>query len=319
MAPEDDPQRPFAWEGTPAVDPAIAPEPVVAEARRVGPRLIAGALGSAALVAVVVVVLAGGGKGSAPNSPVALAADVTTQQPGYRYDITATIAAAGHNVDMSGSGAIDTGPPLSGSMSATVGAVTVNERIVGSYAYVQSPTLGNTWGRIDLSGLGGIDSSSSSQFGSTDPAAMLAYLRASGTVTDDGPQTLNGIATTHYHAVVDLTRYAATLPAAQRAAAQRAMQSYEQATGSSTMPVDVWIDSSNLVRQLDIDLSVATQAGNVSVSLSMSFFDYGPQAAVSAPPASQVTDVPGVASTLAPAQTPSSPGTSSPGTSQPAD
>ncbi|HXR14090.1 MAG TPA: hypothetical protein VN740_05465 [Solirubrobacteraceae bacterium] len=315
MAPEDDPRHPFDWEGTPAVDPAEAPPQVVApQVRRVGPRLLLGGLGAAVLVAVAVVVLSGGG-GAGAKSPVVLAADVTAHEPGYKFNITVTAAAAGQNVSVNGSGAINTGPPLSGSMSATVDGVSVNELIVGSYAYVQSSTHGDTWGRFYLSGLDGIDNSSSSQFASTDPAAMLNYLRAAGTVADDGPQAVGGVATTHYHAVVDLTRYAAMLPAAQQAAAQRAVQSYQQATGAATIPIDVWIDHSNLVRQLDIDLSITTPTGVVSASLAMSFFDYGPQAAVSPPPADAVTDIPGAPQAPStPAQSTPAPSPSSPGT-----
>jgi hypothetical protein len=282
--------------------------------------MLIGGLGAAALVAIAVVVLAGGGGGASnKNSPVVLAADETTQQPGYRYDMTVSVAAPGQTLSLTGSGAIDTGPPLSGSMTATIAGQTLNERIVGSYAYVQTAALGSNWGRIYLSGLGGIDSSGSSQFASTDPAALLDYLRASGTVTDEGPQTLSGVATTHYHATIDMNSYAATLPPSQRAAAQTAVAAYQKATGSSTLPVDVWIDHTNLVRQLDMDLSVASQSGNVSVTFSMSFFDYGPQAAVSAPPASQVTDLPSPAGASAPSAAAQTPAPPDPGSSLPAD
>lgn len=321
MAPEADPQHTFDWEGTPPGDyQASAPEPEVAPARSARPRLLLGGLGVAALVAAAVVVLAGGGGGAASthNSPVVLAADTTTQQPGYKYEITVSVAAAGQNVSLSGSGEIDTGPPVSGSMTATVGGVSLNERIVAPYAYVQSSDLGNTWERIDLAGLSGLDSSSP-QLGSTDPAALLAYLRASGSVTDEGPQTLNGVATTHYHGVINLDGYAATVPAAQRAAAAQAIAAYEQASGSSTLPVDVWIDDTNLVRQLDMDLSVASAAGNVSVSFSMSFYDYGPQAAVTAPPASQVADLPAPAGASAPSAPAPSTGSPTTGSSPNAD
>jgi hypothetical protein len=308
VAPENDQQHTFDWEGTPAPDPARPPQPAVGPPRRVTPRLLLGGLGAAALVAALVVVLAGGGGGT-QNSRVVLASDTTTHAPGYKFALTVNVNTAGHDVSLSGSGAINNGPPLSGTSTVTVGGVSVSERIVGSDVYVQTPSMGEKWGRISLSGLPGFaDTSSSSQYTSTDPAAMLAYLRASGTVIDEGPETLGGVATTHYHAVVDLARYAASLSAAQQAG----LQSYEQLTGSSTFPIDVWIDGSNLVREIDLDLSLDVQSVQVSVTYSMSFSDFGPQAAVSAPPASQVTDLPG----QTPAQTPTAP---DPGSSQPAD
>ena len=309
MAPEDDPQHTFDWEGTPASDPASTPQPVVAKARSMRPRLLAGGLGAAALVAVLVVVLGGGGGAGAQNSPIVLASDVTTHTPGYKFDLTVSVNSGGQNVGLSGSGAINNGPPLNGSATVTVGAVSVNELLVGSDVYVQTPKMGNTWGRISLSGLPGFaGTSSSSQYTSTDPAAMLAYLRASGTVTDDGPQTLSGVATTHYHAVVDLARYLASLPNAQQAA----VQSAEQLTGLTSFPIDVWIDGSNRVRQFDMDLSLNIQSVQASVTYAMTFFDYGPQAAVTAPPASQVTDLPGASAPSDPSQTPGSPSSGSP-------
>ena len=317
VALEDDPQHPFDWEGTPAGDPAMAPAPVVAESRRLGPRLlVGGGLAAAALVVVLMVVLGAGGGASTQNSPVVLASDVTAHAPGYKFSLTVNVNTGGQNVGLAGSGAINNGPPLSGTATMTVAGATVNERIVGSDVYVQTPSMGEAWGRISLSGLPGFaDASSSSQYTSTDPAAMLAYLRASGTVTDEGPQTLSGVATTHYHAVVDLARYAASLPAPQQAG----VQSYEQLTGSSTFPIDVWIDGSNLVRQIDLDLSLDVQSVQASVTYAMSFYDYGPQAAVSAPPASQVTDLPGPTGASTPSQPAQTPGTQDPGSSQPAD
>jgi len=307
MAPENDAQDSFDWEGTPAPDPASAPQPAPARARGVGPRLLLGGLAGAALVAALVVVLAAGG--GTQNSRVVLASDATTRAPGYRFALTVDVNTAGHDVNLTGSGAINNGPPLSGTSTMSVGGVSVDERIVGSDVYVQTPSMGEKWGLISVSDLPGFaDTSSSSQYTSTDPAAMLAYLRASGTVTDEGPETLGGVATTHYHAVVDLARYAASLPQA----AQAGLQSYEQLTGSSSFPIDVWIDGSNLVRQIDFDLSLDVQSVQVSVTYAMSFSDYGPQAAVSAPPAGQVIELPG----QTPAQTPTAP---DPGSSQPAD
>ncbi len=264
--------------------------------------------------------LTGGSGASSRNSPIVLAADVTTHQTGYKFAMDMTVAGAGQNVSLSGSGAINTGPPLSGSMTAAVGGVNVNERIVGSYVYVQTPKLGDTWGRISLSGLPGFGASStSSQYVSTDPAAMLDYLRATGTVTDEGPDTLNGVATTHYHAVVDLARYAASLPAAQQAAAEQLVQGYQQVAGSSTFPIDVWIDDAKLVRQVNFELSLDTQSVQASVTYSMSFSDYGPQAAVTAPPASQVADIPAQASGSVSNQVPSAPGYGAGGAAQAAD
>jgi hypothetical protein len=320
MAPDEHPQHGFDWEGTPAPDPATAPAALVAPSRRVGPRLLFGAAGAVAIVAVAVIALSGGGGsgpgGSGGSSPVTLAADATTREPGFKFNMTIGVSAAGQNLSFTGTGAIDTGPPQSGSFSMNVDGVTVNERIVGSSVYIQSPTSPGSWEQVNLSGLQGLSgdgaSASSPQLDSADPSATLNYLRASGTVTNEGSDTIDGVATTRYHALVDLSTLAASLPASQQAAAQQSVQQYEAATGSTTLPIDVWIDGSNLVRQIDFDMNVNTASGQASVTYSMGFYDYGPQAAVSAPPANEITTVPTPQQTT-PAS-PASPSTSTPAT-----
>jgi hypothetical protein len=317
MALDDDPQDQFDWEGTPAPDPTLTLEAIVDEPRRVGPRvLIGGGLAAAALVAVLVIALGAGAGTNTQNSPVVLASDVTTQAPGYKFSLTVNVNAGEQNVGLSGSGAIDNGPPLNGTVTMTVAGLSVNERLIGSDVYVQSPTMGDSWGHLSLSGLPGFGgTSSSSQYTSTDPAAMLAYLRSAGTVTDEGPQNLGGVATTHYHAVVDLAQYAASLPAAQQAA----VQSAEQTAGLSSFPIDAWVDGSDRVRQLNLDLSIDVQSVQASVTYSMSFYDYGPQAAVSAPPASEIIELPGLPSTSTPSAPAQTPAPSGSGSTEPAD
>ena len=258
------------------------------------PRWIAGVTGAAALAAVLGVVLSGGGGGAGSGGPVALAASVSARAAGYWFTSQISGGIAGTSFSVNGSGAINIGPPTSGSLTETIGSTTVNERIVGSSVYVQSPTSPNSWSRIDISGaLASVGDSSSTSLSSSDPSQTVELLRSAGTVTDQGADTVDGIATEHYHAQVDLSRYASTLPASQQAAAEQNAQRLAQLTGSSTLPVDVWIDSAQLVRKLQLSLSIDTKVGTLSESLTTTFSDYGPQAQVSAPPAGEVTDISG--------------------------
>ena len=79
---------------------------------------------------------------------------------------------------------------------------------------------------------------------------------------------------------------------AQRANAARYAQLLERLTGSATLPVDVWIDASNLVRRIQIDLPLNIRSVHLDETITMNLFDYGPQAAA-LPPAGQVTDITG--------------------------
>jgi hypothetical protein len=286
--------------------------------------LLAAAIGAAIVGGALAVALSSGAGSPAAGQggPVALAAAVTNREPGFKFNMTASASVGGQTVAFEASGSVNTGPPPSASMDATVGGQSVSERIVGSELYIQSSLTGDKWLRTSLpSALGAAGSATNStQLTSADPSQTLDYLRATGTVTDVGSDTVGGVATTHYHADVDLSRYASMLPASQQAAAEQSVQSYQQVTGSSTLPIDVWIDASNLVRQIQFDLTVAGQG---SVSFAMTFSDYGPQPAVSAPPAGDVVDAPAAQTPSAPVQTPSSPPASTPSYSsasqQPAD
>jgi len=317
MAPEADPHLPFNWEGSPAPDPASATPAPRRSSRRVAPRLVALALGAAVLGGALAVALSGGdGAGGGGGGPIALAASVTNGEPGFKFDLTVSATVSGQTSSVAASGAFDAGPPLSGSMDATVGGTTVNELIVGSDVYVQTAMTGGKWLETALPGAVGAANSTtgSAELTSADPGQTLQYLRAAGSVTDDGPATIGGIATTHFHADIDLSRYVSTLPASKQAAAQQDIQSYEQATGSSTLPMDVWIDGSNLVRQIQFDLSIS---GGSSVAFSMNFSDYGPQPAVSPPPAADVIDVPQTPSTSTSTPTPTTPPVGSPSSGSP--
>jgi len=316
MAPEPDPQLPFDWEGTPAPDPAMALQPIARPSRRVTPRLAALAVAAALVGGALAVALSGGG-GGGQGGPVALAASVTNREPGFKFDLTVSATVSGQTTSVQASGAFNTGPPLSGSMDATVGATTVSELIVGSDVYVQTAQSDGKWLHSTLPGALGAASASSggaTELTSADPGQTLQYLRAAGTVTDLGPATIGGVATTHYHADIDLSRYASTLPASQQAAAAQDIQSYQQLTGSSTLPMDVWIDGSNLVRQIQFDFSFSSGA---SAAFTMNFSDYGPQPTVSAPAAADVINATPTPSAPAQTPTPSSPpaSSSSPGSS----
>jgi hypothetical protein len=314
MAPEGDSELPFDWGGSPAPDPAMAPAPIAPPTRRVTPRLAALAVAGVLVGGALAVALSSGG-GGGQGGPVALAASVTNREPGFKFDMTVSATAAGQTTSLQASGAFSTGPPLSGSLDATVGATTVNERIVGSDVYIQTALSGGKWLHSTLPGALGTGSSSSgdTELTSADPGQTLQYLRAAGTVTDLGPATIAGVATTHYHADIDLSRYASTLPASQQAAAAQGVQSYEQLTGSTTLPMDVWIDGSNLVLQIQFSFSLT---GGTSASFTMNFSDYGSQPAVSAPPAADVIDAtpspPAPTPSTPPATTPSSPPASAP-------
>jgi hypothetical protein len=279
----------FEWTGSPALDPSELAALAPPRSRR-RPYLWAAGLCAVAGAAAVGVLALGGGGGAVASTPVSLAADITSNQPGYRFKFALAAAGDGVNLAMTGTGAINTGAAPSGSMSFTIGDTTVNEVLAGPYLYIQSPTSADTWYRASTAAFANSTFAGGASLSSGDPAQTLQWLRAAGSVSDEGSQTIGGVATTHYRALVDLGRYAAAASAQQQATAARYVQLLEHLTGSATLPVDVWIDGSNLVRRIQIDLPLSIHSASLDETVTMNLFDYGAQAAPP-PPAGQVTDI----------------------------
>ncbi|HEY2175666.1 MAG TPA: hypothetical protein VGH85_17810 [Mycobacteriales bacterium] len=131
----------------------------------------------------------------------------------------------------------------------------------------------------------------------TDPSAQLGYLRGvSDKVTKLGPATIAGTRTTGYQTSIDLSKVAAR--AGGKATSR--ITALEKQLGSRTLPVKVWTDAQGRLRRLTIAETIkptaATAAGGteakpVTVHLSETISDYGTPADITAPPASQTTDI----------------------------
>ena len=301
VEPTSDPQQPFAWEGSPA--PAAQASPPPARSRRARPIIAVAAVLAAGIAALVVALSAGGGSGPAGGGSVVtaggkrvlLAADVTTREPGAKYTLSVTGSAGTNSVTVHSSGEVNFGPPPSASMEFDVGAVSAHELLVGGDYYLQLSTAAGRWLKVDASSLYGAmgDSPSTLSTATGDPSQTLELLRAAGSVSAEGQETIGGVSTTHYHAVVDLARIASVAPSAVRAAAEQNARRAEQALGSDSLPMDVWIDGQNLVRRLVLALNVPSSGGTVDATATLDFTEYGRQPSVSPPPADEVTDITG--------------------------
>ena len=291
MATPEGEQDAFDWAGSPALDPAELAALAAPRGRRkryVWTAAAVGAVGGAATIAVLA--LGGGGSAAVTSTPVSLAADITSNEPGYRFTFALNAAGDGVHLAMNGTGALSTGASPSGSMSFTIGDATVNEVLAGPYIYLQSSTSAGTWYRMSTAVFGNSVSAGGASLSSGDPAQTLAWLRAAGSVSDEGSQPIGAVATTHYRALVDLDRYAADAAPQQQVTAAAYARLLEHLTGSATLPVDVWIDGSNLVRRIQIDLPLSMHSVSLDETITMNLFDYGPQAAP-APPAGDVIDI----------------------------
>jgi uncharacterized protein (DUF885 family) len=120
---------------------------------------------------------------------------------------------------------------------------------------------------------------------------MLKFLKAVGTVADLGAQSIHGTTTTHYHATIDFNRYAAQAAPSKRADAARYAAVIKRITGTTLVPMDVWVDARKHVRRIAMNMRMCTQEGTLTESITMNLFDYARQPAVAPPPAGQFTDI----------------------------
>ena len=127
-----------------------------------------------------------------------------------------------------------------------------------------------------------------------DPAQSLKMLNgASNSVTQMGKETVRGTPATHYRIVIDYHKLLKNLSAQDRAAVAPVYRRAMQALGSSTLPMDVWVDDAGMVRRLSYQMHLAIPGSQLTTnsSLVMDYFDFGTPVDVQAPPAGQVTDV----------------------------
>jgi hypothetical protein len=198
-------------------------------------------------------------------------------------------------VNITGTGAASFGTDQSEFSLDIPQAGTFQVRLVGGTLYLMVPpqaqvaTGGKPWASVDLSSLQpGNSTVPGLGTGSSDPSQILGYLQGvSSSVTNLGPATVRGVPRTHYRAVIDLNKAAQANP---QAAAQ--YQKLVSQIHTSTLPVDVWTDSSNRVNQMRFQIPVPPAGGGSTtggtVTLTLQLFDFGAPVTVTAPPADQV-------------------------------
>ena len=234
---------------------------------------------------------------NAPNSTGAAGtsrAETLIERPGSQpIKITGEVDFRAHRghmlIDLSQLGL--PGPPL----DAIYDNATVYEKFPPALA--AALPAGKSWVKVDLASAGrsvGADFSALTQNGASDPTQALDFLRgASDSVSRVGTEDVRGTSTTHYRAVVDLNKAADLSPTARDA-----IKSTIKLLGSSTQPMDVWVDAQGRVRQLKytVDLSKSKVASSVpsvpgTVTFTLNLFDFGVPVQAVVPPADQVADL----------------------------
>lgn len=265
------------------------------------PRFLASVLTGAAIAAGAIAFTGCGSSSSQTGNAVVRAADVTARVPGYRMSATMSVDTPAGTSQVRMSGIVDR---VNRTGQFTEHATAVGRQLNLTFVFSQltfymkaagipqvSKVTNKPWIKFDMSrmlsgmGLGGLPTS-------TDPSQFVDYLRAVSTSTKSlGTATIGGVRTTHYHATVDLTRYARLVPSSQRAAAQRGISTLEKALGSHTLPIDAWIDNKNLVRRINVGIAECVAGQHLKMSMLMDLYDYGPQRTTQLPSDSDAFDI----------------------------
>ncbi|HEY2789507.1 MAG TPA: hypothetical protein VGI72_08620, partial [Gaiellales bacterium] len=167
-----------------------------------------------------------------------------------------------------------------------------------SSLFASEPHSRGPWVKLDLARIEsrhGLNVNALANTGGNDPAEMLSTLAGeSDSITIAGRHAMvRGVETTHYRAVIDLSKVAASAPPSLRAAARRSETRLEAMLGKHLMPVDVWIGADGLVRRVAYRTSVSAPGAAVTLTTSvrLEMFGFGVPVHVTAPPASQTTDL----------------------------
>src|SRR5262249_19206538 len=150
---------------------------------------------------------------------------------------------------------------------------------------------GKRWVRVDLSkaaGALGLDLSSMTG-GQSDPRTSLEQLKDAGNVVEVGSETVDGVDTTRYSALVDMGKGLGKLHGAQREAMEAVVDRLE-AAGGRYVPTDVWVDGDGYLRRFRMAMSNFLGTGS-SFTLTMKLFGFGSPVSIGLPPTREVADL----------------------------
>jgi hypothetical protein len=124
------------------------------------------------------------------------------------------------------------------------------------------------------------------------PVALVPLLKgASSGVKEVGREQVRGVDTTRYKATIDLRKAAEQ----QGPQAKKQLERFLEQAQAQSLPADVWVDDQGRLRKMRYQLKLRPKAtdqqGSATVSTIMELFDFGTDANVRRPPASQVADL----------------------------
>lgn len=199
------------------------------------------------------------------------------------FTFTSTSGSAGQEMAMTGEARFgDDGIEMKASSS---GAQSMEMILLSQQMYIKSPDMGtgDKWLKIDLS-------DPNSLFGmigkATDPEVMFKALEAPKKLELIGTEDVDGVATNHYRITLDPSQYV------------KAMELPAQMTDMlpDELVTEMWVDADNLPRKFAQTIEIPAVGGGEATTSTTegTYSDFGTDVEIEAPPASQVTEQPGM-------------------------
>lgn len=234
-----------------------------------------------------------------PAALVAESAHTTLAQKTADVTLTGSVTAAGHQIPVRGTGAVDfLTQALSLDLSTTISGTSIHlkELLVSGQAY-----MSGTFGGSSFSALTGKDwvslpvASTDQNLFNSDPFAQLKVLEQEGaSVTPLPSKTLGGRTVTGYSIVPtkESVVKAADSELSQLGLDQSQISQAESVIQQAQPPTIVaWFDSSHLLRQMSMSLNMGAAGAGASVGMVMNVVRYGVPVHVTAPPSSDVVSL----------------------------
>jgi hypothetical protein len=240
------------------------------------------------LVLVLAALLASGCTGS-ERQLLSNAMVKMNAQPGMTMRVTVTMSVAGRTMSLAGTAWSDKASGLTQiALDMPIGGrnVHIDEVADNGTLYMRmtgGPPTPRPWVQVTA---GGADSGQMA----ADPSQMLSSLdMVVDSIQQVGREPVNGVATTHYHAVLDTSK------ASPAAGAQPPTEGgmFRQ-LGATTLPLDAWIDDSGLLRRMSMSMQTAGSGTvpGMTISVDMVVLSFGAVPGIVVPPTDQVTVMP---------------------------
>jgi hypothetical protein len=238
------------------------------------------------------------------------AAEATTEAGTARVALQVAIDSGAVSGELTADGVVsltgDRGQLVIDLSELTGAAASFEERIVDGVIYIDfgsildatgsvlpAELLGKRWVSVDISSLTGPDGESLRSIdptGGANPTSQLDALRGIDDAVRVGAEDIDGVRTTHFRGALRLAlarEHLDAVPDALRAQVEAGLE--QMFRGDRKLPVDLWLDAENRLRQMRtrIDVEEPEQA-RVTVTLTMPEFDVPVE--VAAPPAEETID-----------------------------